>query len=202
VLFRSREVCKLGKVNTGGRPLAFVDDSKVEIACARRVEDESLIVGRLFCRRFGDGFSGSVVPKLKVPGDPKLIRCAAERLAGVFSLDDDVDRDQRFRLAPVSTLFCRRSSGEFTSWEFEGLLKPLDNWRWCCGVDWPRLRLCDREEVNDGARCKVTTEVLLLDEILYASAFEFMSSLVAIEKGCISRRFLHSRRVDGTLIDP
>ena len=97
----------------GGRT-GFEENSTGRFDCTWR-DGEFPVEGRVFCRRFGDGFSGSGVPKEKVPEPPKLIRREEKRCAEFVSLDDDVERDQRFRFATPSVLGRRRKSGEVTN---------------------------------------------------------------------------------------
>jgi hypothetical protein len=67
-------------------------------------EEEFAMEGRLFCNRFGDGFS-SVAVKLNVPDPAKLSR---------LSFDEEVERDQRFKFSAPSTLGRRRNSADVT----------------------------------------------------------------------------------------
>lgn len=103
-------VCRLGRVIIGG------STGLVEVSNARVVwrAGEFPVEGRLFCKRLGDGFSCSEMPKLKVPDPPKLIRREDARWADTVSLDEVVERDQRLRLATPSVLGRRCNSGEIT----------------------------------------------------------------------------------------
>ena len=121
---------------------------------------------RLFCRRRGEDRCCSGDPKLKDTGAPKPIRLEDEDCcAELGSRDDEVERDQRFRLptpsVPVSLSL--RGSGGVTRCELEDLSKPLGG---NCGVGWPRLLERDVNAVMDGGRWSVGVELLKGEGVL------------------------------------
>jgi hypothetical protein len=86
----------------GGR--RFVVDGARGLDVSTEREGEFEMDGRLFCNRFCGAFS-SGDPKVKAPDPPKLIR---------LSLDEEVERDQRFTVSISSMLGRRRTSADVT----------------------------------------------------------------------------------------
>ena len=85
----------------GGRRL--VEGTRGRDTSAER-EGEFVIEGRLFCNRLGCGLS-SGDPNVNTPDAPKLSR---------LSLEEEVERDQRFTPSISSMLGRRRTSAEVT----------------------------------------------------------------------------------------
>lgn len=94
------DVCRDGREMIGGR--RFVVDGARGLDASTEREGEFEMDGRFFCNRFCGGLS-SGDPKVKAPDPPKLIR---------LSLDDEVERDQRFTLSISSILGRRRTSAD------------------------------------------------------------------------------------------
>jgi hypothetical protein len=82
------DVCRVRIGRTG----SAAETNGRDVSCGR--EGGLPVEERFICRRFADTFS-SVVPKVKVPDSPRLSR---------LSLDDEVERDQRFRFSTPSVL--------------------------------------------------------------------------------------------------
>lgn len=100
VLLASDEVCRAGREMIGGRTVVEDGARGRDVSAERPGEWE--MEGRLFCNRFaGCLFSGD--PKVNAPDPPKLMR---------RSLEDEVERDQRFTPSMSSLLGGLRTSAE------------------------------------------------------------------------------------------
>ena len=96
------DVCRAGRAMIGGR--RFVVDGARGLNASVEKGGEFEMDGRLFCNRFCGGLS-SGDPKVKAPDPPKLVRP---------SLEEEVERDQRFMLSISSILGRRRTSADVT----------------------------------------------------------------------------------------
>lgn len=137
------DVCKAGRDIIGGR--RFDGGARGRDDSAER-EGELVIDGRGFCSRF-DWDLSSGDPKVKVPPVPKLSR---------LSLEEEVERDQRFTPSISSTLG-RRTSAEVTG---RASLKSNPLYSGVEMLGWAGARLLDLAGEKDAARWRVTTELL------------------------------------------
>jgi hypothetical protein len=137
------EVCKAGRDIIGGR--RFGGGPRGRDDSAER-EGELVMEGRLFCSRFDCDLS-SGDPKVKVPAVPKLSR---------LSLEEEVERDQRFTPSISSTLG-RRTSAEVTG---RASLKSNPLYSGVERLGWAGARLLDFVGEKDAARWRVITELL------------------------------------------